>query len=205
MSTHQERPTHSDSMIEFGAIKLPDWVLRVLVHPLLILSVHGTLAVLTFNRLWGHAHWWEPILGIVIGAISVSLAEYVIHRFLFHSRNGKLAAVRIHIRHHAAPGDAAFGTVPLPGSLLMLAAISSPWLLLGEFYWSAVFGLVVGYLWHESTHYLAHKDWFLTARGRHLHELHRTHHFKNPRANFGFITLFWDRVFGTFDAGREPR
>jgi sterol desaturase/sphingolipid hydroxylase (fatty acid hydroxylase superfamily) len=138
------------------------------------------------------------LLGLGAGAFVWTLAEYWIHRTLYHHAP---VLSTYHHRHHEAPGD----LIGLPSFLslgIVVALAYAPF-----FAFSRVFadgfasGVLIGYaaymLVHHATHHwvIAPGDWLYPARVRHL-----AHHY-HDEANFGIVTGFWDRAFGT--AGRR--
>ena len=64
-------------------------------------------------------------------------------------------------------------------------------------------GFLVGYCQYETVHWLIHRvelaRRFPHSRAvRRMLEIHEAHHWKHANRNFGFVTVFWDRVFGTY-------
>jgi sterol desaturase/sphingolipid hydroxylase (fatty acid hydroxylase superfamily) len=139
-----------------------------------------------------HLRWWFAALG---GAILWTLAEYLVHRFVYH----KVAILKeLHWLHHLRPSD-------LIGAPIWVSVVSfCCFFVLLAFLWDAQIaggatsGLIVGYvsylLIHDAVHrwQLDEKSWMRSYRLRHLR-----HHRCPVPGNFGVTTGFWDFVFGT--------
>ncbi len=148
------------------------------------------------------------ILGLLVGLFLWTLAEYILHRFLFHfpakTDWQKRISFLMHGVHHEQPRDKT--------RLVMPPAVSIPLALVfyGLFYvvftyvlmipnWiSPVFaGFILGYITYDMTHYSTHhipmkKGYFKMVRQQHMH-----HHFQTPDKRFGVSSPLWDYVFGT--------
>jgi sterol desaturase/sphingolipid hydroxylase (fatty acid hydroxylase superfamily) len=131
------------------------------------------------------------------GFVCWTLAEYLVHRFVFHHFP---IFVDLHRAHHDSPRA-------LIGSPTILTALAFYCFA----YWPAseleghnsaaswLAGLMFGYVCYVTVHYLVHQnigDAFHPIRKlKRQHAIH--HHNREGKYNFGVITLFWDRVFGT--------
>jgi sterol desaturase/sphingolipid hydroxylase (fatty acid hydroxylase superfamily) len=124
-----------------------------------------------------------------------TLAEYLMHRFVFHHFPVFTA---MHLAHHKEPHEL-IGTP----TFVTLAAFA-----LLVFWPTHVFaglekasaltaGMMSGYLAYVSVHYIVHN---VGSRGlpwmKRLIRLHAIHH-HDMHHNFGVTTALWDRVFGT--------
>lgn len=138
-----------------------------------------------------------PILAAaILGFVSWTLLEYVLHRFVLHHLP---PFKQWHGDHHLNP-TAAVGT-PTMFSLSLIALIIflpavylEGWQLGGGF----AMGLLVGYsiyTWvhHGEHHWHGHNKWF-----RKLKRAHAIHHYAHNDCNYGVTTSFWDRLFGTY-------
>ncbi|RSK40457.1 sterol desaturase family protein [Mangrovimonas spongiae] len=142
----------------------------------------------------------------VCGIIFWTLAEYVLHRFLFHWVTEHKVVQRFHFimhgSHHEYPKDKQRLLMPpVPGILLAS-------LLFGGFYivfWvlgvpHLVFGFYpgffLGYLMYSFVHRAIHVR-KPPKRFKHLWHHHNLHHFQYPDKAFGVSNTFWDKVFGT--------
>lgn len=138
------------------------------------------------------------------GALAWTLAEYWLHRTLFHWQPKSPWGPRLHFFlhgvHHAMPHDPYRLVMPLFVSIPLFFAFLGFWqLTLGP--WAPGFhaGFVLGYVAYDLTHYFVHHGrprsrWMRLLRGHHM-----SHHFNRQQQErrFGVSTRLWDRVFGT--------
>jgi sterol desaturase/sphingolipid hydroxylase (fatty acid hydroxylase superfamily) len=146
-----------------------------------------------------HAHWW---LAVASGVMIWTLAEYLVHRFVYH----KIPVLReLHGMHHSHPCD-------LIGAPIWVSIVifSSFFLLIVTMFSAGIArattgGLIAGYLCylliHDAVHrwQLAETSWLRRHRLRHL----RHHRCPEP-GNFGVTTGIWDFLFGTLIEPRRP-
>lgn len=140
---------------------------------------------------------------IVLGIAIWSIAEYLIHRFLFHYTPKGALMERIHFVthgvHHDYPQDST--------RLVMPPAVSLPLAVIFYFTIKGIFGAVlvnpvfagfeIGYLVYDMTHYAVHHANFKNKIFRDIKKHHMDHHYRNPDAGFGFTSKLWDKVFRT--------
>jgi len=148
-------------------------------------------------------------LGFLLGLFLWTLAEYTLHRFVFHFRPRTAWQERLaflfHGVHHAQP--------QVKTRLVMPPAVSIPLALVFYGLFSLILGVVlragtwigptfagflVGYIVYDLTHYATHH--FAMRRGylKTLKRYHMQHHFKTPNARYGVSSPVWDRAFGTY-------
>ena len=151
----------------------------------------------------------EVVLLVLAGLLLWTLAEYWLHRKVFHWDPDHPIGHRLHFIihgvHHDHPNDKLRLVMP-PGASIPLAA-----LFFGLFY--LVFGLptayplfagfLVGYLAYDYTHYYLHHFVPRSDLGKRLREQHMRHHFQDHRYGFGVSTPLWDAVFRTLPRTRR--
>lgn len=147
-------------------------------------------------------------LGFLLGLFLWTLAEYTLHRFLFHHKPTSPAQERIfflfHGIHHAQPQVKTRLVLPLPLSIPLAA------LFCGFFYvilavvlkipqWVAplMSGFLLGYLTYDLTHYATHHFPMRSGYAKYLKRYHMQHHYKDPNTRFGVSSPAWDWVFRT--------
>ncbi|HSP86954.1 MAG TPA: sterol desaturase family protein [Ignavibacteriaceae bacterium] len=147
---------------------------------------------------------------IVFGIIVWSLAEYTLHRFIFHyepkSKFGEKIHFIFHGVHHDYPSDSRRLVMPpsvsLPLAALFYFLFKS---ILGNDLVSPFFiGFIIGYLFYDMTHYAVHhfaiKNKFFLLLKKH----HMRHHFQDSEKGFGVSSPMWDEVMKTnFDKTKE--
>ena len=156
------------------------------------------LAMILFFSLalWRGGAMALPVFGLafVAGFLAWTLAEYLIHRFLYHHAP---VLSPLHDAHHRSPA-ALIGVPSFVSSGLVILICYAP--LRG---FAPIFadgftgGALLGYAGYMLVHHAVHHwkiepgDWLYAARVRHM-----AHHYHDDVC-FGVITGFWDRVFGT--------
>jgi len=144
---------------------------------------------------------WAPLL-IVLGVLGWTLAEYALHRFVFHfearSPGLQRAIFVIHGNHHAAPNDPLRNlmppivSVPVGGAIgLALVSVIGP-----EGAW-CFFGFMLGYVSYDLVHYACHQ-WPMKSRlARILKVHHMRHHHLRAKGNYAITGMVWDRILST--------
>ena len=144
------------------------------------------------------------VAGLFIsGIVFWSLAEYFLHRFIFHfpakSKLGKKIHFIFHGVHHDYPSDSK--------RLVMPPSVSIPLAVVFYFVFLAIFGqdlmlpffagFIVGYLFYDITHYAIHhfnmhNKFWLAIKNHHM-----LHHYQDEFKGYGVSTPFWDVIFRT--------
>ena len=147
-------------------------------------------------------------VGVVLGLFLWTVAEYLLHRFLFHYHARTPAAEKIfflfHGIHHAQPQDKTRLVMPLPVSIPLAVLFYGLYTLvfsvgLGAAQWvnPTMAGFLIGYLAYDLIHYATH-HWPMRSRvAKYLKRHHMIHHYKNPEIRFGVSSPAWDLVFKT--------
>jgi sterol desaturase/sphingolipid hydroxylase (fatty acid hydroxylase superfamily) len=139
------------------------------------------------------------VLAFVAGAFGWTLAEYGLHRVVFHELRRAALGAAEHRKHHAEPDYfapawqkalAALAAAGLMLPVLMLAAGAAH---------GATFtaGFIAMYLAYEVLHRRCHTHPPRGRYGRWRRRNHFAHHFADPHRAHGVTTPLWDRVFGT--------
>ncbi len=144
------------------------------------------------------------IFGLIIFGIFIwSLAEYLLHRFIFHipvkTDFGKRVKFIFHGVHHDYPYDSKRLVMPPSASVpLAIVFFLLFWLTFGNVYVLPFFsGFLIGYLFYDMTHYAVHhfnmhNKFWLKIKNHHIR-----HHFKDEDKGFGVSSPFWDVIFRT--------
>lgn len=136
---------------------------------------------------------------LTLGVASWTLAEYLLHRFVFHVYRGKAFGAYEHRLHHArvdwfAPwwmkGLAAVGATAVVLPLTWLAFGAVPAI-------AYTAGFSAMYLTYEVLHRRAHTHGPRGRYGLWLRRNHFAHHFVDPSRAHGVTSPVWDHVFGT--------
>lgn len=140
-------------------------------------------------------------LAVLAGILAWSLAEYWIHRSIFH---GRTSFEPMHQMHHALPRDMI--GVASWGTFLGFTAIWS----LAELFAGAAIGsaftagVMLGYLFYCAIHvrYHHHGEGARLSRYVAFMNEHHVGHHRGGKGNFGVSTPIWDFVFGTHRPSR---
>jgi sterol desaturase/sphingolipid hydroxylase (fatty acid hydroxylase superfamily) len=152
---------------------------------------------------------WSTVAGLfVVGAAVWTLAEYWLHRLLFHWRPAGEFGERMHFVlhgvHHKWPRDRFRLVMPPAASMLLFWLFLGAWvLLMGAHAYAFHAGFVAGYIFYDLSHYYMHHGHPTTAWMKALRKHHMVHH--SPKLQhekkFGVSTTLWDHVFGTYREG----
>jgi sterol desaturase/sphingolipid hydroxylase (fatty acid hydroxylase superfamily) len=144
------------------------------------------------------------ILTLIILGIAVwTLAEYTLHRFIFHYEFKSEFGAKIHFIfhgvHHDYPNDSRRLVMPpsvsIPLAILFYFIFT---LILGNINVAAFFvGFILGYLCYDMTHYAVHhfnmhNRFWLAVKNHHM-----KHHYMDSTKGFGVSSPVWDEVMGT--------
>jgi sterol desaturase/sphingolipid hydroxylase (fatty acid hydroxylase superfamily) len=134
----------------------------------------------------------------LLGMLTWSLLEYVIHRWIGHGRG--LWRSKEHTRHHAEGNY--FAPALQKGFLALLfmafvspIAVTMTGPITGYTFASS---LVITYIAYEIVHRRLHTHAGIGAYGRWARHHHFHHHFVDARTNHGVTSPLWDIVFGTY-------
>jgi hypothetical protein len=139
------------------------------------------------------------LLAFALGALGWTLAEYALHRFVFHGASATRLGAKEHRRHHAqvdyfAPWwQKGLATLGAAASMLVLAVIATD-VAIGL---SFTAGFITTYLLYEVLHRRAHTNPPTGPYGSWHRRNHFAHHFVDPRRGQGVTTPVWGWVFRT--------
>lgn len=137
------------------------------------------------------------------GTFAWTLAEYLLHRFVFHWTGETAFAKRFHFLihgvHHDFPRDKDRLVMPLGASIpIGIIFYALYYVLLGQRIGEPFFaGFVFGYLGYDGTHYAVHHFRQATRVGKWVKRHHMRHHYADHDGGFGVSTPLWDLVFHT--------
>ena len=145
-----------------------------------------------------------------LGLFVWTIAEYILHRYVFHfypkSAFGKKIHFIFHGVHHDYPNDAKRLVMPPSASIPMALALYYVFLFLlpaGTIY--AFFtGFLIGYLIYDMTHYALHHANFKSEFWKGLKKHHMLHHYSDSTKGYGVSSSIWDKVLGS-DFDRNKR
>ncbi|KAF9971231.1 fatty acid alpha-hydroxylase [Actinomortierella ambigua] len=174
--------------------KTPWWVIPLLWVPVITFNAWRSLeAGLSKEML---APW------MVFGIFLWTLAEYMIHRFLFHidqrmpdSNTWLVLHFLLHGIHHYLPMDRL--RLVMPPALGVTLATPLNYLghaLFPEHIAYAVMGgAFLGYVLYDLTHYYLHHAKVFKIHFKSMKTYHLAHHYKNFEGGYGITSKIWDR------------
>ena len=180
------------------------------IHPVVPALIYApTCAILVTLGVRGGESTMSSILLIAAGFGIWTLAEYWLHRKVFHWEPDHPIGSRLHFIihgvHHEHPNDRMRLVMP-PGASIPLALLFFGvfWLVFGLPAANPLFaGFLAGYLFYDYTHYWLHHFVPKSKLGKQLREQHMRHHFQDHRYGFGVSSPIWDAVFGTLPRRRN--
>lgn len=146
---------------------------------------------------------------IVAGVLLWTLAEYLLHRYLFHYLGPRLWQRRMHFVihgvHHDFPQDTDRLVMPLGASIPLGVLFYFGFrALLGPVLVDPLFvGYGLGYLAYDGTHYAIHHFRMSSRVGKWIKRHHMIHHHTGANARWGVSSPLWDWVFGTMGEQAE--
>ena len=207
--THDEEPIRlfKSDFLEFFTHIHPAVVLLIFLPVVFYFLYEGAVGL--GARLGDVAY----VAVVAFGFVTWTLAEYLMHRFVFHYEPThpilKWVWYLIHGVHHEQPQCKTRLVMPpilsIPLSLLFYglfagigALVRAP---LGVA--PAFAGFLMGYLTYDMLHYAEHHLSMKWGFLKFLKRNHLLHHFKTPEDRFGVSSPFWDIVFGTLPKDRK--
>ncbi|SRR5258706_5962758 len=128
--------------------------------------------------------------------------EYILHRYVFHmatfNKTREKVQYVMHGVHHEFPKDKSrLAMPPLLSITLATILLLIFRVVLGDFAFAFLPGVLVGYSFYLSIHYMVHvfqppKNFFKV-----LWINHSVHHYKNGERVFGVSSPLWDYVYRT--------
>lgn len=174
------------------------------VHPVVPLMIYlpiiGLMLYLGIDAGIGAA---TIVFFFIVGVVTWTLTEYLLHRFVFHYEPTSIWGKRLHFLmhgvHHDYPNDSLRLVMPpvvsIPLALLFFLLFH---FLLGSTFVSPFFaGFLAGYLWYDMLHYATHHFSLKSSTGLWLKHHHMRHHYQDDHFGYGVSSPLWDYVFGT--------
>lgn len=169
--------------------------------PISILSI-AAISVLAYGLYYSIIPAMLAPLYFILGTLTFTLIEYLIHRYLFHipTTNEKRAKFQhfVHGIHHDYPKDKdRLAMPPLASALLSVAFFYLFSFIMGDMAFGFFPGFIFGYIAYLGVHYIVHAYQPPKNIFKWLWIYHGMHHYKYPNAYFGVSSPLWDYVFRT--------
>jgi sterol desaturase/sphingolipid hydroxylase (fatty acid hydroxylase superfamily) len=145
---------------------------------------------------------WATVGMFGFGFVLFTWIEYMTHRYIFHmgtfTKWREKLQYTIHGVHHEFPKDKErLAMPPLLSITIATLLLLGFRLILGDLVFSFLPGLLVGYAYYLSVHYIVHVYQPPKNIFKALWINHSVHHYKHGEYVFGVSSPFWDYVYGT--------
>ena len=149
----------------------------------------------------------KVLLALLAGISTWSFLEYIVHRFLGHSKKARTDFGKEHHNHHRnANYFAPTIKKALTATPVIAVFFAAAWLL---FDLPIAAGYAVGfagfYTFYELVHRRIHTHAPVNGYARFVRMHHLYHHFHSARSNHGVTSHIWDVVFGTYVKTEQVR
>lgn len=166
------------------------------IQLLVILGAFGI--VLTVKNFQGY----RSLLFLGIGALIYAVAEYVVHRFLFHEYPNIFPSLyKKHMDHHREPNHIRYLFSPVHYDMIIYAVyVALLWGLFRDLTFVApiVTGTIFFQFYYQWMHYAAHRPVVpRTPWGRWMKKKHLQHHFQDEHTWYGVSHPVLDYVMHT--------
>lgn len=169
--------------------------------PLTIFSLYA-IGLLYWSFDHRYLNFGETVGIFLLGTLSFTFVEYVIHRYLFHlppttELKAKIA-YSIHGVHHDYPKDKDRLAMPPVISIILSTSLLFFFkFIMGNIAFAFTAGFVLGYAGYLFVHYIVHAYKAPKNMFKVLWVHHGIHHYKSPDKAFGVSSPLWDYVFRT--------
>lgn len=195
MRTNEKQRMYENSFLELLSQSGPK--MMITFH----LSIISSMLIFGFYKLSNFSNLFYLILVFIAGVLFWTLAEYFLHRFVFHFENEskliKAFHYAMHGYHHENPNDTnRLFMPPVPAALFLFAFFGIFYMVIGLKAWIFLPGFELGYLVYSFMHFSMHTR--RSPKGLEgLWHHHILHHYKEHEKAYGVSSRFWDRFFNT--------
>ncbi|MEP7279685.1 MAG: sterol desaturase family protein [Bacteroidota bacterium] len=173
------------------------------VHFTVPLFIYVPVAAVFIYRAFDRAHnsisWF--FIYLLTGIFIWTIAEYLLHRYVFHFVPKSKWGLRLHFIfhgvHHDYPRDARRLVLP-PSASIPLATgfyFLFLWILPSRMLDAFFAGFLVGYLVYDMTHYAIHHGNFKSRILKSIKQHHMLHHYSDSTKGYGVSSSLWDIFF----------
>lgn len=172
-------------------------------HPVIIDSMYAIIAFFLMRYYYIHM---EQSIGIILfqftlGFFSWTLAEYLMHRFLYHRPDDATYDTGIqyifHGIHHYFPNDNSRTVLPpIPSLVIASIFFGVFYLIIGKYAFTFGAGFMIGYSSYMTLHYMIHKK-RTPKKWSWWWNFHNIHHYQQHDRAFGVTSPIWDIIFRT--------
>lgn len=178
------------------------------LHMISIVIIYAFFAIYFFKQAFLQHSFTEILFSGLLGAFIWTFVEYLVHRFLLHSKPERTLLKKfqfyMHGEHHLHPTDPKRFLVPLFVSLPASTLSYVGFKLIFSSYADPIFaGYILGYILYDFVHYSVHYFRCQSRIGKWFKQYHFRHHFKENDRYFGVSNPLWDYVLFTAKLGKR--
>jgi sterol desaturase/sphingolipid hydroxylase (fatty acid hydroxylase superfamily) len=175
------------------------------IHPSVpfIIFMPGISFLIYYGISTGKIEISKYLLFLLLGLLTWTITEYLLHRFIFHLKTTNKFKERIYFMihgvHHDYPNDSS-RLVMVPSVSIPLASLFYGlfYILVGNVLVYAFFpGFLIGYLCYDGIHYATHHFLMKGSISSYLKKHHMKHHYQTNKKYFGVSSPLWDIIFRT--------
>lgn len=175
------------------------------VHPIIPLLMWVPIILFFYRRSYQQYNLSAAkyLMIFIMGMLLWTLAEYLLHRYIFHfdakSKLGKRFVFLFHGLHHDDPHDPTRLVMPpAPAILISSFLYFLMWIIFPLVILDALFAsFMIGYLFYDYIHYGTHHFSMKNKMAKYLKAYHLKHHFLHEPSRYGVSSPLWDYVFKT--------
>lgn len=193
-STESTRIFKSDFLESFSRVH---WTIPMIAYiPVVLYFIYRSFFV-------AHTSGLQFAGMFVVGLVSWSLFEYIMHRWIFHFVPKSKWGLRLHFIfhgvHHDYPNDMKRLVLPLSVSIPLAFGVYFAFrAFLAPVYLYPFFSaFVLGYIFYDTVHYALHHFNFKGAFWKKIKKHHMLHHYSDASKGFGVSSELWDKVLNS--------
>lgn len=193
-STESTRIFKSDFLESFSRVH---WTVPMIAYiPVVLYFIYRSFFV-------AHTSGLQFAGMFVVGLVSWSLFEYIMHRWIFHFVPKSKWGLRLHFIfhgvHHDYPNDMKRLVLPLSVSIPLAFGVYFAFrAFLAPVYLYPFFSaFVLGYIFYDTVHYALHHFNFKGAFWKKIKKHHMLHHYSDASKGFGVSSELWDKVLNS--------
>ena len=180
-----------------GFSRTPWWAVPWIWLPIILWTATLSMDILSLSQFLG---------GFLVGWVTWSTSEYLLHRFLFHRiapfKWGSRFQFIIHGVHHKWPSDPyRLVMPPALGIILAIPFVVIFRVLFGPIWFGVILsGFFSSYLVYDMIHYSVHHFKWKNKTFQKLKKHHLLHHFSpdHKERKYGVSSTVWDHTFRTY-------
>lgn len=193
-STESTRIFKSDFMESFSRVH---WTVPMITYiPVVLFFIYRSFFV-------AHSTILQFAGMFIVGLVSWSLFEYIMHRWIFHYVPKSKWGLRLHFIfhgvHHDYPNDMKRLVLPLSVSVPLAFGVYFAFraMMTPPYLYPFFSAFVLGYIFYDTVHYALHHFNFKGEVWKKIKKHHMLHHYSDETKGFGVSSELWDKVLNS--------